>query len=281
VLGVGFRRTAGITDYAGLTLDLEILLSSTTATLATLSSTFAANLGNDAAVVFPRQMINIPARAANSGPGDFIMFPTSAPWAFNGPNFLVQIKAFAPTWSSTGYRCDRCFAATTGESISFGRGCGAGTAASTGAYAPGATFNITLAAAAPNQPALSFLGFDLQNFGGVPFPLDLTALGMTGCVLLVPPAFPGVSLTDGSGAASLAVPVPNDASLSNVAMGFQWIYADPNSGNPVGFLTSNGRFVRLGPRTCPNRYVYDLFDETVPTGTLQAGGPIARVAAIP
>ena len=63
--------------------------------------------------------------------------------------------------------------------------------------------------------------------------------------------------------------------------GFQWLYADPNSGNPVGFLTSNGRFVRLGPRTCPNRYVYDLFDETVPTGTLQAGGPIARVAAIP
>jgi hypothetical protein len=279
VVSVGFRRTAGTTAYAALQLDFEVLLSSTTANLSTLSATFASNLGTDATVVVPRGIINVPARGPNSSPADWVDLPANAPWVFNGPNLIVQAKAFASTWTSTGYRCDRVFERTTaGESIAYGTGCGPATATTTStapSYMAGSTITFSLASAPASQPAFLMLGADLTQWLAIPLPFDLTPLGMNGCWLLTSPDLTFGGITSGTGAASVQLPIPGG--FSNVAVGAQWLYSNPNSGAPSQLQTSQARQVTVGPILAPNRYVYDLFSETVATGTLQAGGPVARL----
>lgn len=276
VVSVGFRRTAGTTDYAGLTLDLDVLLSSTTATLATLSSTFASNLGADATTVVPRMVYNIPARAATSSPSDWVDLPANAPWVFNGPNLIVQVKAYAGSWSSTGYRTDRIFERTgAGESIAYGIGCGPATATTSGSYSQGGSITFSLASAPASQPAQLMVGFDLTKWLVLPLPFDLTVLGMTNCWLLTPPDLGFGTVTTATGTATFTVPVPSTG-FANVSVGAQWLYADP-SATPTPLRTTNARQITIGPIIAANRYVYDLFDETSATGTLQAGGPTARL----
>ena len=77
---------------------------------------------------FARGKFNVPARAANASLADAVMIPGAKPWLFNGPNFIVQMKKFAASWSSTGWRNDRCFETTNrGDAISFGKACGSAT----------------------------------------------------------------------------------------------------------------------------------------------------------
>lgn len=283
VQGVGFRRTATTVDFPSFTIDFEISLSSTPADLATLSSTFANNRGSDHTAVLPRQMINIPARAANSAPSSFFTLPTT-PWTFAGPNLLIECKSYG-TGNVTAWRMDRCFERTTvGEAINWGQSCSTATVASTGgtpAYVGGSTVTLTLAGAAATQPAIALLGFDLNRaFGALPLPYDLGTLGMTGCTLLVDPLAQLATATDGAGAASVALPIPS-AGATGLGFGLQWLYADPAASNPLGLVTTTARLVRVGPLICPNRYVWDLSNVNAVTGSLQAGGPVANVITVP
>ena len=282
ISGIGFRRTATTSDYVAVTVDFEVTLSSTAADLTTLSATFANNLGADATVVFPRQLINVPARLANSSPTDFFPVMNTVPWLFNlGPNLLIQCKSYG-TGNVNTWRMDRCFERTTaGEAVSWGRACSAATVGSTSsapAYMPGASLSFTLAGAAASQAALAFLGFDLSSaFGVVPLPLDLGVAGMTGCTLLVPPTVVLPGATDATGAAALPLAIPNDPTLSAAGFGMQWFYFDPNAGNPLGMLSTQGRLFRVGPLVCPNRYVWNLSNVAATTGSLQAGGPVVQI----
>ncbi len=282
VVEVGFRRTATTADFAGVTVDFEVGLSSTTADLTTLSSTFASNLGADATVVFPRRLVNVPARAANSSPLDWVSLPIT-PWVFNGPNFLIECKSYG-TGSVNGWRMDRCFERTTaGEAISWGTACSTAavnSTSSTPAYMPGSTVTFTLANATASQPAFALLGFDLTSLlGAIPLPLDLTPWGVTGCTLLVDMTASIATTTDAAGGASLSFALPS-AGVTGLGFGVQWMYVDP-SASPLPLRSTVGRLVHVGPLVCANRYVYSLSNVGAATGTLQAGGPIARVRTIP
>jgi len=286
IFSVGFRRNGSAVDYAPFSADMEVVVSSSAASLQTLSATFAANLGPDATAFLPRQVVNVPAFPANSSPGGFLDFPVVQPFVFGaaGPNLLVQVKCFAPTWTSIPFRVDRCFAyPTSGNAISFGAGCGAAKAGSTaaGSYMPGTAFELTLAGAPAGQPALALIAADLWGFLGVPLPLDLSFAGMTGCLLLVPPALSASTVPDAAGAARLGLQVPNDPWVAELAVGAQWLYGDPAAPGPLKLLLSDARALRFGPIPCQTRYVYDLFDETKTTGSLQAGGPVARFRVAP
>jgi hypothetical protein len=283
VQGVGFRRTATTADFVSVRIDFEMTLSSTTADLTTLSATFANNLGGDAAVVFPRQIVNVPARAANSSPADFFTLPTAA-WVFNGPNFLVQCKSYG-TGSVNIWRMDRFFErATVGEAITWGTACSTATVSSTStapSYMPGSSITFTLAGAAPSQPAFAFLGFDATRLSGtIPLPVDLGLIGATGCTLLVDTLVTLPNATDAAGAASFLLPLPG-AGVSGAGFGVQWLYVDPNASNPALVLSTRARLVRVGPLVAPNRYVWDLSNVNAATGSLQAGGPIAQIVTVP
>lgn len=281
VMGVGFRRTAGITDYAGFTLDFEIVLSDTTATSATLSATFANNLGTNTTAVLPRQMINVPARDRNSPPSAWIEFMSATPWLFQGPNLLIQTKAFATTWTVTGHRPDRTFASTGGEALNFGSNCGAATISSTttGSYLPGSSLSLTLAGAPAVVPSILLLGVDLTTMGAIPLPLDLGVIGMTNCLLHVAPVVNFPATTDSAGAASMTFGIP--AGTPSFPLAFEWFYVDPSAPRAFAMSATNGRYVQIGPRVPGHRYVWDLFDETALTGSLQDGGPVVRVVSVP
>ena len=256
VFGIGFRRTATTADYPAFSLDFEIVLSETTATWATLSSTFAANLGTNVTAVLPRQIINIPAKDKNTPPQDFISFPITTPWFYQGPALLIQTKAFAAVWASTWFRPDRTFAsATSGEAINWGGNCGSATITSTatGSYLSGSGFSVTLGGAPSTQPSVLMLGTDLTVYGGLPLPLDLTLVNMPGCLLHVAPLLSFNALTDAAGAANLNFSIP--AGTPSFPLAFEWFYGDPTAPRPVTVSGTNGRYMPSGLRstTHPDR----------------------------
>lgn len=283
ISAVGFRRTATSTDFAAQTIDFEITLSSTTADLATLSATFANNLGADQTVTFPRTLVSIPAAAANSSPSDFVVMPGQAPWLFGlgGPNLLIQCKSYGPGTNVNAWRMDRCFERTTaGEAVTWGRSCSTATISSSStapAYMPGSTLTFALASAPTLQPAFATFGFDQTNASGLPLPADLTIFGMPGCTLLNSLDAVLPTATDGAGAASVQLTIPGNAGLAGLGFGMQWIHGDPNAGNALGLVTTAGRVFHIGALICANRYVYSLSNEAALTGTLQAGGPVVKL----
>ncbi len=274
LFGVGFRRTVGTTASSAFSVNMEVSFSSTQQTLTTLSSTFSTNVGSDATVIF-KGALQVGAMPANVSAAAFVNIPASKLWIFGGPNLLVEMKT-GTFVSGSPIRMDRCFERTTaGEAVSFGQGCGNATIGGSGSYTPGNSFTITLSGAPAKQPVLPIIGLDSAN--GIP--LDLGAIGMTGCEMLTNMSLPqAFMLTDTSGAASLGtLQVPNLPGLGGLGIAFQWLYGDPNASNPLKALATGGRLVHIGPILCKNRYVYSFTSETATTGTVQAGGPIARI----
>lgn len=290
VLGVGVRGTAGTADRAAFTADMEIRISSTTATPGALSSTFASNVGSDEVVIVPRQMLNIPAMPANRSTGDFaeIIFP--APFVFgtnSAPNlcveFLVYGRSAGASWST-----DRAFASTNGRVATAGIGCGTGTINSTstgGTYVAGATLNLTLSNATPNSAAWLIPSIDQKDFvPGLPLPFSLAPLGAgTGCDLLVDLSAGSFGLgTDANGAAAFSFTMPNG--LGQFGIGWQWLYVGtPSPSNPIGFFTTASRATWIGPETCvPDiQYVWDLSNVASATGTSTTNSsPIIKIIKI-
>jgi hypothetical protein len=262
LLGIGFRPFGDDAPTAAFSIDVQASAMSTAVAAGGLSTSYAANVTSDATLVVPRQMINVPAYPANRSPADFINIPFQSPWPFGtvGPNLIIDFERFSSSNSTAGYRADRCFAATTGEAVPFGVGCGSATigSSSTGSYMPGSTVTITLTGGAAMQPAFLAIGNNCVNFLGIPMPVDLgPLLGLVGCELLVAPLVFSSTMTDGAGAASQAFPLPANAAPGGIA--FQWLHVDPAAGNPLSLRLSGGRLVNIGPRTCPEgQYLWNF-----------------------
>ncbi len=280
VNGVGFRRAASTTDSAAFTVDIEIRMSSTTATPGVLSSTFAANVGTDEVVVLPRQMVTVPDMPANRSTGRFAEFRFATPFVFgtNGaPNLNVEVLVYGRSAGAT-WSTDRIFGGTAGREQLSGQGCGSATndAVSTtngsgATYVAGTTVDINLTGATPNSTAVVIPSIDMTEFApGIPLPYSLANLGgMAGCDVMVNASFGGIGLpTDGVGAATLSLAVPT--TLSEVGIAWQWLYlVPPTAVNPLGLETTAVEGTFIGPRvSVPDlQYVWDLFDVNSATGT--------------
>ncbi len=287
VTGIRLRAAATVVDRASFTADVEIRCSSGPNAPGALSSTFANNVGSDEIVVFPQQLVTIPAMPANRGTGTMVTFAFATPFVFGlntNTNLVVEIKVFGRSAGAT-WGTDRAFAATNGRALTVGRGCGAGTISSSssgGTYVGGSTVAITLANAPANTIALLVPTLDQKEFApGVPLPFDLSLIGAApGCDLLVNPnvgalAFPA----DATGAASASVPIP--AGFGRAGLGFQWAYlVQPSAQNPLGIETTANRAVWIGPEVCvPSyQYVWDLQSATTATGSSTTNSiPVAEL----
>lgn len=276
LFGVGMRCAASTVDRAAWTADVEIQVSSSTATPGALSSTFASNIGSDMVIALPRQTVTIPAMAANRSTGEFVTFTFPTPFLFglnSNTNLVVDLfvynRSTGASWST-----DRAFASTSGRATTAGIGCGSATISSTstgGTYVGGSLLSISLAAAPANSLAMLLPSFDQMDFApGVPLPFDLSLFGAaSNCRLLVRPGgAPLVTLTDGAGAGSLAVTVP--VGLGQFGVGWQWLYPVPSTAsNPLGLEVTASRSTWIGPEVViPNaQYVYSLSSTTAATGT--------------
>ena len=81
---------------------------------------------------------------------------------------------------------------------------------------------------------------------GLPLPLDLTPIGMTGCTLHTGVDMV-VALTANQGVASWAVPIPADPGLVGSTLFQQALIVDQGA-NALGVTTSNAGEVRIGAR---------------------------------
>lgn len=94
-------------------------------------------------------------------------------------------------------------------------------------------------------PAFFLFGQSRDTAGGLPLPIELTALGLAspGCYLLVDPVnmifAPGVF-----GSARVLIDVPFSPALSGSVHYAQWVVLDPTA-NPSGFTTSSAITLRM------------------------------------
>lgn len=110
----------------------------------------------------------------------------------------------------------------------------------------GQSLSITLGRAVANANAFGFLGFSTTSWNGqVPLPFDLTAVGAPGCNVWID-LLAGVPVTtDGAGAASIPLSIPNQQSLLGLQFAAQWIVIDP-AANAAGLVTSAGGAATIG-----------------------------------
>ena len=141
----------------------------------------------------------------------------------------------------------------TGTLTTFGTGC-----ARSGsplpvisATAPGSEPNIgtsvtyRLANARANAPVVLIHGLSRTFVRGKPLPLNLSAIGMTGCSLYVSDNVTLGTSTNASGVATRTLPIPNNRSLIGVHAYDQWVIIDA-SANALGVATSNAMDTLVG-----------------------------------
>jgi hypothetical protein len=101
----------------------------------------------------------------------------------------------------------------------------------------GATFTLRVSCGAMNAPAVLALGVSDQQWGGLPLPFDLAAIGMPGCTLRTSvDAIVATPLVGGVG--SFAWPLPLSPSALGFAFFAQGLVFDAPA-NPFGAVLSN------------------------------------------
>jgi hypothetical protein len=113
----------------------------------------------------------------------------------------------------------------------------------TGSPAIGLPYALHLSQVAPGLDALLALGTSSTSWGGISLPLSLGAIGLPGCELSVAPlaiqATTTTQVRPGEGAATLLLPIPNDAALIGTAAYAQWLVLHP-AGSPTFGATTRG-----------------------------------------
>ncbi len=87
---------------------------------------------------------------------------------------------------------------------------------------------MTLAGVSPNNVALLMLGRSVTGWAATPLPLELGILGAPGCWLGISPDVILSTVTNGTGAASISLPVPGSPRTLGQNLFAQWIGVDVN-----------------------------------------------------
>lgn len=222
---------------------LEIVLANTTATYATLSTTFQNNLGSNPTVFFTLKTVNLPPQNGTADPDTPALWLIGdRPFTFTGPHLLVQVDVqTSPIPATTGYFTDGYELSDPSQALHgvSETGCSGSLVAG---YATG-NWSLGVAGATANGPVLFLVGSENTLLGGsVPLPLDLTSLGMNGCVLAVDPLVIVPVLANAAGAASLTVPFA--LGPDSTVVHAQALVA--TTATPAGFGTTNAAHSILG-----------------------------------
>lgn len=124
------------------------------------------------------------------------------------------------------------------QATAFGSGCAGsqGTPQLRSDHGPwlGETWELGLAAQASPGPAFGCIGFDDQQWNGMPLPLDLRPFGMPGCNALI-----DIARADPLSGPSWVLAIPPLSSLLGCSVFAQALVIDP-SANAAGAVVSNG-----------------------------------------
>jgi len=107
----------------------------------------------------------------------------------------------------------------------------------------GTSYDLTLSDALGSTLAVLVSGLSDSTFGGSALPAPLP--GAPNCMALVSPDAFDATTTSAAGTATMAIDVPNSASLIGLAVFHQWAMLDANA-NALGIVLSNGARVSVG-----------------------------------
>lgn len=100
------------------------------------------------------------------------------------------------------------------------------------------SFQVNLAFANPSSPVVLSLGASDTTWLGLPLPFDLRPLGAPGCLILASGEVLLPNASNGAGATSQTIAVPNVAVLVARSVFNQWTILDPAT--QLGLVTTNG-----------------------------------------
>ena len=257
--------------WTGGAQTLEIKISSTTYTPATLTTTFNTNITSPQTTVFTKKSYNYPTSVLNTDPRNFgidFKWDKNFIWLNKpGENLLLEVVNtststlnYYPDAISGNTNVTRLYAtsgptATTGAiGRSFGlvmrfQYSGTGTStpvlSNTGTPILGKTFSVDLSDARVNTAAGFMVGASNTSWGAIKLPLDLSGLNAKGCNLLVSPdLITGVGVGS-TGRASVQIPVPNLTSLVGIQWHNQFLVLDTQA-NGLGMCFTNGGTGKVG-----------------------------------
>ncbi len=143
---------------------------------------------------------------------------------------------------------------------SFGAGCGGqggpATVALNSALRPGYASTLQFSHLPPVSVACLMTGWSRAWWGSQALPVDLAAIGMPGCQLLVSPDL-AVSFYTGNGAMNCSFGVPLSAAIVGQELSFQTLFVQGGL-NSAGLGTSQGLRARVAPLPTPTSLVTSI-----------------------
>lgn len=219
-------------------------------------------------------LINFPNLTRGPGPtANFdLTFALDRPFLYGGGSLGIAHYAYETTGGTTVYYMDAVSSpvssGTVGRISPTAVGCPAGQNRAEG-YAPnpgGGALEMYLYGGQPGVAAAAYLGASATSWFGLPLPVDLGVIGLTGCQvhtdLLV--AFPAT--VDLAGVASMRLQVPASPDLVSSVLFGQWVARDDRVNPSVRIATSDGLRYTLGP---------DVGPYSIPMSVVSAVGNLA------
>ena len=280
ILSLAFRRDGHLRHQPGVTVQLQVALSTSTRDVAAAASVFAVNRGAVSVVYSGTLNVATSPRlshrdAATWSTPDAITLPFLAPYVYQNGTLCIDIDGEpvgAPSpWWPIDYETD----SVTGIATRLGQACGvvANHASSSGmvdarTLRPGATASLVGVGAA-NSPNVLLLGTTQFNP-----PIDLTFLGAAGCWLHLTPdiTIPG-SIGPSFGARPIGLRVTAlEVPAGPAALG-ACLYAQGAGVEATGLTTTAGLKLQLA--TNPTRLnAVAIRSRSVASGTLPVDGVV-------
>lgn len=272
-LGIRVARSVAV---AAQSRQVGIVVASTPVGFGSLSPTFASNLGPTPVVFFTARNVSFPAVSATTDPNvAAAWFPGDQPFVFPGQDFVADFSVGASSATSVVPNDGWAIAPPSVSLHLRGRAsCGG---LHTSSYDAGsATLTWTVTGVPANAGVAFNVGLDNVEFAGLRLPLDLGFVGLTGCHLGVVPLTSGSATADGSGVATLVVPLPLPA--TSLAFASQGVHARvQNPQNPADFATTNTANTTIGARGSCNA-LFAL--GTAPTQSQQGPQPFSNAVVL-
>jgi hypothetical protein len=241
---IGFRHDPGFSSVARQ-VQLEVRVGASTATAATMSTTYDSNFTGSPTTVFPLGLYGLPPFSSGSSNSIwYINFTT--PFLYTGGNLVVEFRVFANNNGnqSFSYGIDRAlFVSPVTNGVP---GCmHAGGQVPTFAHQPtaiGTNWTMNLSQAPASAPVALLLAVGQT----MPAPYSLAALGIgPSCLGQMPGSFAGFSGTTNTfGSATWSLAIPANLALNYLRVTGQVVALDIFS--PGSLVVSNASQVDFG-----------------------------------
>lgn len=295
--GVAWRRDAQQNDPLPFVRvsGVQLVLSHTTATPATLATQFSANTGAGPVTLFLGD-VDLPALPPVSALPPFqVAIAFSAPFLYqrSAGNLLIDVAIPGNTIGFDTWRFDAAHWGPGGAWGPFGQAGRFPDLSAPGVHldgilpsdlAPGGRVSLMSSARSGPHPVVFNLGLSNLAAGSTPLPLDLGPFGAPGNALsssiemTFGPLVPTLGLYY---AARFGYPIPSDPALGGAVWYHQTVHLAPNA-NALGAVLSHSLWIALGGRG--DRAVTQVVGSNQPSASIGAplfagglGGPVVEL----